>query len=79
MVKRFFFFHTNLAIKHWTISMKKQVAMKKHYVVLPNCNRAFRPYFDILFILSLDILKNDVTCVQCSLALYFVVIASHQM
>ena len=46
---------------------KKQVALK-HCVVLPNS------YFDILFILGLNILKNDVTYVQCSIVLYFVLL-----
>ena len=49
-----YFYFTNPAIKDWTISMKKQVALK-HCVVLPNCNRTFRSYLDILFISSLDI------------------------
>ena len=77
MVKRFFF-HTNLAIKHWIISMKTQCALK-HCIVLPKCNRVFRPYFDILYILSSDIFKNVGTHVQYSFALYFVVIALHPM
>ena len=51
------FYFTNPALKHWTISMKKQVALK-HCVVLPNCKRTFRSYFDIFFISSLDIFKN---------------------
>ena len=60
--------------------MKKQVTLKA-LLCLPNYNRAFiiMIYFDILLKLSLEILKNDVTYVQCSLALYLVVIASHPM
>ena len=66
-------------LDHFNDKTGRNEKKKKHYVVLPNCNRVFRPYFDILFILSLEILKNNVTYVQCSLALYFVVITSHQM
>ena len=71
MVKRFF---TSIlliiTLNHFNEKKKKKIQVEiKHFVVLPNYNRTFRPYLDILFILSLDILKKDDTCVQCSFAL----------
>ena len=59
--------------------MNKHGALKTLHCLPKFCNRAFRHYFDILFIFSLIIFKNDVTYVQCSFALYFVVIALHPM
>ena len=55
--------------------MKKQVALK----ALCCCLVITAPYIDILFILSLDILKKDIAYVHISFALYLVVVASHPM
>ena len=77
MLKRFFSHQSGFEkLDHFN---KKNSVHLKHCIVLPNFNRVFRPYFDFLFTLSLDIFKNVVTYVQCSFALYFVVIALHPM
>ena len=71
------FFTPNLAIN--IDHFNEKTGRIKSTVLLPNYNRAFRPYIDILFILSLDILKKDIAYVHISFALYLVVVASHPM